>query len=128
MAMGAVVKLESGPNVALPPPSGMLAPAQLPGVLQLPPVVPTSAAHVPLVCAAPRVAGRMMPTTADVAIRNAWRLWRSGKRISLPFLIGEYTTVAGNVSAICLGEKKNGPVMVRAAAVIERSFTYSMTV
>src|SRR4051812_29562551 len=92
MAIGAVVNGRVT-NVAVPPLSGMTPPIQLAGLLQLPPVVPTSTPHVPLVWAAARVAGRMMPAKADDAIRTAWCLRRRGKRIfSLP--VGSLNTRA----------------------------------
>src|SRR5687768_17731006 len=49
--IGAVPNVESVGNVAVPPLLGTTPFTQFAGLLQLPPAVPTSAAHVPLVWA-----------------------------------------------------------------------------
>src|SRR5688500_6993614 len=73
-AIGAVGKVESVSNVAVPPPPATAPFTQLAGLLQLPPAVPTSTSQVPLVCA---IANEGAAAPARTSERRA-RLLKAG--------------------------------------------------
>src|SRR5690349_8008702 len=75
IATGALVNDGSVVNVTVPPLPGTTPPAQLAGSLQLPPKVPKSAAHVPLVCALARPTS---PADSAAAVAAAMTTFRAG--------------------------------------------------
>src|SRR4051812_37202443 len=106
MPPGGGVKLGIVLNSAMPPLSGTTPPDQFDGLLQLPPVAPTSTAQVPLVCAVADVIVLAAPSDARrTAVVRRRRVARDECMILLLRLCGAAESPAAAMRLVFPGDE-----------------------